>query len=78
MIKAFKGEKMKFLQVIMFLTLSMMVHGAKVTWTAEGKVRISKTEHPIEGCHMDKMFTLSIDKNETLLILDRNISQSCF
>ncbi|CAA6807481.1 MAG: Unknown protein [uncultured Sulfurovum sp.] len=57
-----------------------MLQAAKVTWTEDGKAEISENKHPIKGCQMNDLFLISMDKNETLLILDSldtNASNLC-
>ena len=50
-----------FAGFIALLVLSVMVHGAKITWDKNGKPIIEKSDKPVKGCRYDPF----ADKNTT-------------
>ncbi len=56
---------MRFLQIVLLLTMVVAVDAAKITWDKNGKPIIEKSEKPIRGCHQGGLETMSNDTNNT-------------
>ena len=57
---------MRFLQIVLLLTMVMALDAAKITWDKNGKPIIEKSNKPIRGCHQARLEVLNNnDTNKT-------------
>jgi len=56
---------MRFLQIVLLLTMVVVLDAAKITWDKNGKPIIAKSEKPIKGCNQGGLETMSSDSNKT-------------
>ena len=56
---------MRFLQIVLLLTMVVALDAAKITWDKNGKPIIEKSNKPIRGCHQGGLETMSHDTNKT-------------
>lgn len=56
---------MKFLQIVLLLTMVVALDAAKITWDKNGKPIIEKSNKPIKGCHQGGLETMGQDSNKT-------------
>ena len=56
---------MRFLQIVVLLTVVVSVNAGKITWDANGKPIIAKSNKPVKGCHQGGLETMSNDSNKT-------------
>ncbi len=56
---------MRFLQIVLLLTMVVVLDAAKITWDKNGKPIIEKSNKPIRGCNQGGVETLSKDANKT-------------
>ncbi len=56
---------MRFLPIVLLLTMVVALDAAKITWDKDGKPIIEKSNKPIKGCNQGGLDTLSKDSNKT-------------
>ncbi len=56
---------MRFLPIVLLLTMVVALNAAKVTWDKNGKPIIEKSDKPIKGCNQGGLETLGKDANKT-------------
>ncbi len=56
---------MRFLQIVLLLTVVVAVHAGKITWDANGKPIIAKSNKPVKGCNQGGLETMSNDSNKS-------------
>ena len=56
---------MRFLQIVLLLTVVVALNAGKITWDANGKPIIAKSNRPVKGCHQGRLETMSNDANKT-------------
>ena len=56
---------MRFIQIVLLLTMVVAVNAGKITWDANGKPIIAKSNKPIKGCRQGSLETMSNDANKS-------------
>ena len=56
---------MRFLQIVLLLSVVVAVNAGKITWDANGKPIIAKSDKPVKGCNQGGLETMSKDANKT-------------
>ncbi len=56
---------MRFLQIVLLLTVVVSVNAGKIVWGSNGKPIIAKSNKPVKGCHQGGLETMSNDANKT-------------
>ncbi len=56
---------MRFLSIVLLLTMVVALNAAKIKWDKNGKPIIEKSNKPIRGCNQGGLETLGKDANRT-------------
>jgi len=56
---------MKLKHIMLFLSLIVVAHAGKVTWSADGKPNIEMSGKPIKGCNSGGFSSVAKDNNST-------------
>ncbi len=57
--------KMRFLQIVLLLSIVVGANAGKITWDKDGKPIMEKTDKPIRGCNQGGLETLGQDSNSS-------------